>query len=90
LLETPDGARKEAASEETAMRPIVPTATVLLIAASPAWAHPGHPAGAPGISWLHYLTDPYHLLVGALSAVCVGAVVALAVRARHARERARS
>jgi len=47
-----------------------------LVTPAAALAHPGHlghlgPAAGGSVGWLHYLTDPYHLLIGLLAAVCV-------------------
>jgi hypothetical protein len=72
------------------MQRFVWMSAVLLAAPVAAWAHPGHAAGAAGIPWVHYLTDPYHLLIGALSALCVGALAGLALRVLRACESTRS
>lgn len=46
---------------------------LVLAAPSIVSAHPGH-AGPGGVGWAHYLSDPYHLLLGVAAVLC--AVVA--------------
>ena len=60
---------------------------LVLLAAGPAWAHPGHGIG-DGNGWLHYLTEPIHVLP---ALILVALAVSLAVGGfRLARARSKS
>ena len=62
-------------------------AVLVLLAAGPAWGHEGHGIG-DGNGWLHYLTEPIHVLP---ALILVALAVSLAVGGlRLARARSRS
>ena len=62
-------------------------AVALLGVASAASAHPGHGLDGGSDSWLHYLSDPFHV---APLALCALTLVLAARRWREARARVRT
>ncbi len=60
---------------------------LVLLAAGPVWAHPGHGATGAGQGWLHHLLEPIHALP--LLALLLALAVALG-SFRRARARSRS